>query len=145
MKRFVFLAVVLLATAGVLWAWQIRSHRSEDDQLVLYGNVDVRQVDLAFLDRERIASVLVEEGDPIKPGQLVAKLETDRFEYDVERAAAQLATQQQVVNRLEAGTRKEEIRKARADLEEAQASAEDAARTYQRALALLPEKAASQQ
>jgi len=92
--------------------------------------VDVRQVELAIDGSERIAELLAEEGDRITSGQLLAKLDTEKFELAVALAQAQVDMQQQVVDRLEAGSRPEEIAKARADVEAAQAIAKDAKREY---------------
>ena len=111
--RFILVLVILGAIGGGIWFWQSKRDRVSDNELLLYGNVDIRQVELAFNDSDRIADLLVEEGDRIKKGQLLAKLETERFELAVARDEAQVNTQQQVVARLEAGTRAEEIRKAR--------------------------------
>ena len=80
---------------------------------------------MAINANERIASLLVKGGNRIKQGQLLAKLEIERFELAASRADAQVKTQEQVVARLEAGTRLEEIRKAKADDAEAEASLKD--------------------
>ena len=95
--------------------------------------------------KRQVTQLLVEEGDRIKKGQLLAKLETERFELAVARDEAQVNTQQQVVARLEAGTRDEEIRKARADMAAAEAALDDARRTYRRIKRLVPQQAASVQ
>jgi HlyD family secretion protein len=94
--------------------------------------VDIRQVDLAFNDSERIAEIRVREGEPVKKGQLLAVLETVRLQHDVDRATSQVAAQRDEVAKLEAGTRVEEIDRARADVEAAKAQADDLERTYRR-------------
>ncbi len=117
-----------LATAGSLAGCALWfGEASHPDRLQLYGNIDIREVDLAFQQSERITELLVEEGDRVKSQQLLAKLDSAGFGFAVARAQAQLETQQQVVARLEAGTRPEEIREARAALEAITATAEDAA------------------
>jgi len=63
----------------------------------------------------------------------------------VARADAQVKTQEQVVARPEAGTRPEEIRKAKADVAAGEAALDDAERTYKRISVLVPQKAASVQ
>jgi HlyD family secretion protein len=143
--RFILVVVILGAIGGGIWFWQSKRDGVSDNELLLYGNVDIRQVELAFDDSDRIAELLVEEGDRIKKGQLLAKLETERFELAVARDEAQVNTQQQVVARLEAGTRSEEIRKAGADVAAAEATLDDAKRTYRRVKRLVPQQAASVQ
>ncbi|HTN05069.1 MAG TPA: efflux RND transporter periplasmic adaptor subunit [Planctomycetaceae bacterium] len=100
---------------------------SRPDRLQLYGNVDIREVELAFVQSERVTELLVEEGDRVESQQLLAKLDSEGFEFAAARAEAQLETQRQVVARLESGTRPEEIREARAALEAITATADDAA------------------
>jgi HlyD family secretion protein len=118
MKRTtVLIGLLLVAAAGAgLWWWLI--HRKRDaNELVLYGNVDLRQVQLAFNNSERIVAVLVQEGDRVKPGQVVARLDVSRLEPPVAQAEAQVAAQRQVVERLHNGSRPEEIAQARAQME----------------------------
>jgi len=43
----------------------------------LYGNVDIREVRLAFNGSEHVEEMLVDEGDQVKPGQLLARLHAD--------------------------------------------------------------------
>ena len=74
-KRVLILAVlVFLIVAGFLgWRWLQRKH-APSDTITLYGNVDIRQVQLAFNDSERIDKLLVDEGSAIHADQLIAQL-----------------------------------------------------------------------
>ena len=122
--------LVVAAVAAVLWWFAFG--RAPANELVLYGNVDLRQVDLAFNDSERIAEVLVQEGDRVKKGEVLARLDTSRLEPQVDQAEAQVAAQQAVVERLHNGSRPEEIAQARANLEAAKAEALNARQQYER-------------
>ena len=86
----------------------------------LYGNVDLRQVELAFNDSERIAAVLVQEGDRVKPGEVWPGSTPAGSKPQVAQAEAQAAAQRQVVERLHNGSRPEEIAQARANVDSAQ-------------------------
>jgi HlyD family secretion protein len=109
------LVLVLIAAGVGFWWW--RSHRQQDSgELVLYGNVDLRQVQLAFDNSERIKEVLVQEGDRVKPGQVLARLDLSRLQPPVAQAEAQVAAQRAVVQRLRSGSRPEEIAQARAQV-----------------------------
>jgi HlyD family secretion protein len=144
-RRLLIVAVlVALATGGVL-VWQRLRPATDERELTLYGNVDIREVQLAINGNDRIAELLVEEGDRVEKGQLLARLDLERLEISVARAEAQAETQRQVVARLVAGTRPEEIRKAKADLEAAQASEQDTKQTYERIMKLIPKSASQQQ
>jgi HlyD family secretion protein len=134
-KQLIRLAIVLFFLAAVgagLWYALFRNQRESSNELVLYGNVDIRQVDLAFNANERIAEVMVKEGEPVKKGQLLAVLETVRLQHDVRRVRSRVAAQRDEVAKLEAGTRLEEIRRARAAVEAAKARSDDLERTYRR-------------
>ncbi len=140
----VFVLIGALAGAGI-WLWRFNHGKSRDNTLVLYGNVDIRQVELAFNDSQRIATMLVREGDRVKKGQLLAILETERLEYAVARFEGQVESQKQVVARLLAGSRPEEIRKARADTDAAIAQAANAALLAQRRGPLAAQNAVSKE
>ena len=133
MKRL-FLIVGLIAVtviAGVI-AWRMTQDETAPTHLKLYGDVDLRQVQLSFNNSERIAAVLVQEGDRVKQGQLLARLDTARLEPQLAQAEAQAAAQLQVVKRLRSGSRPEEIAQARANLQAAQADLANARQQYER-------------
>src|SRR5487761_1420861 len=114
-------AVILLATAGVFARGWLSQRYIPATSVTLYGNVDIRQVQLAFNDNERIDKLLVDEGNAVHTGQLVAQLVQQRFSDAVAQDKAMMAAQQQVVARLLAGSRPEEIAVARAEAAAAQA------------------------
>jgi len=140
------LAVLVLAGAagGAMWWWQREEVRPSSD-LVLHGNVDIRQVELAFNSSGRIEQMLAHEGDRVKKGELLAELDAKRLKIAVAHAEAQVAVQRQVVARNAAGSRPEEIRKARADVEAARVDARNAERVYRRQQELVARKFVSQQ
>jgi HlyD family secretion protein len=127
----VTLVVVALGLAGAL-IWWLTERNVASKNLVLFGNIDLRQVELSFNNSERIASVFVQEGDRVQQGQVLAQLNTSRLKPQLAQAAAEAAAQRQVVARLRNGTRPEEIAQARANVESARADLENARRQYQR-------------
>src|SRR5262245_54160774 len=108
MKRKVLIALLLVASAGAGLTWWLSHRKVETGELVVHGNVDLRQVQLAFNNSERIAAVLVQEGDRVRRGQVLARLDTSRLDPQVTQAVAQAAAQQQVWRRLRNGSRPEE-------------------------------------
>lgn len=134
MKRIRIAVLVLLVggMAAAFWFWRHLEQGPAGERLLLFGNVDIRQVQLAFNGNDRIATLLVEEGDRVKAGQLLAQLDTQRLEPKVASREAQMRAQQEMVARLESGNRPEEVRKAKADLEAAKAALENADLTYNR-------------
>lgn len=146
MKRLALILMVLGATCSAAgWtSWSLGYRNHVDKQLTLYGNVDLRQVQLAFNNSERISAALVQEGDRVRHGQVLARLDTSRLQPQVAQAEAQAAAQRQIVERLHHGSRPEEIAQARANVDLAKADATKARQDLARLEALLPRKAASQ-
>ncbi|HQU15817.1 MAG: hemolysin D [Chromatiales bacterium 21-64-14] len=134
------LLLLIAVGAGAAWWRGDVHHGTGDPELVLYGNVDIRQVELAFNGNERIAAMEVQEGDRVKKGELLARMDTRRLKSAADQARARVAAQRQVVARLLAGSRPEEVSKARADVAAAQAEAYNAVRNAQRQQALVRKK-----
>jgi len=133
-KRILLIGVLALAAAGIgLWLSQ---RHTPGDALVLYGNVDLREVDLAFNGSQRVQSVLVQEGDRVRKGEVLARLDVSRLQPQLAQARAQAAAQQAAVARLRHGSRPQEIAQARAGLVLAQAEARQARDNYRRVAAL---------
>ena len=126
----IVLTVVIASGTGLAW-WLTRP-AAASTELVLYGNVDLRQVQLAFNNSERIAEVKAKEGDRVRKGALLARLDTSRLEPMVAQAEAQLAAQHEVFKRLHSGSRPEEKAQARANVTSAEADAANARRQYDR-------------
>ena len=135
MKRLIrIIILVVLVSAvilGIRWFLHTEGNPSASE-LRIYGNIDIRKADLAFNEQERIAQVLVEEGDRVKAGQVLAILQTNRLEAQIEEAKAQIAAQQEVVKRFESGTRPQEIEQARAEVEAAKATVRNSMLNFER-------------
>ena len=148
MKRKILLiplVFAVLAVAGAaVWYFFLQNDDGPRKALTLYGNVEIRQVQLAFEVSERIASIDVEEGERVTAGQVLATLGADRLEQRVRRAESRMDAQKEMVAELEQGTRREEIQKARSAVSAARTEAENAQRTYQRLKPLAAEALASQ-
>jgi HlyD family secretion protein len=146
MKRTPLLvAFIVLASAAVSATWWLVGRDSPRRELVLYGDVDLRQVELAFNNNERIAAVLVQEGDRVKRGQILARVETSRLEPQLAQAEATTAARREAVERLRNGSRPQEIAEARANVESARADAINAREQYERRKTLAANSIVSQQ
>ena len=121
--RIVLLVVLVGAVVGGIYAWKRAHGKTVHNQIVLYGNVDIRQVQLAFDGNQRINALDVKEGDYVKKGQLLATMDTSLLLPVVHQDQALVAAQRQVVARLLAGSRPQEIARDRADLAAAAATA----------------------
>ncbi|HUN92055.1 MAG TPA: secretion protein HlyD [Burkholderiaceae bacterium] len=90
--------------------------------LRLYGNVDIRDVNLAFRVAGRVQRVLVDEGDAVQAGQRVAELDPVPAQRDVAEAAAAVESSDARLALLVAGNRKEDVAQAAAAVDERQAA-----------------------
>lgn len=88
---------------------------------VLYGNIDIRQVDLAFAVEGTIATVAVEEGDAVKTGAVLARLDDEPYRHALAQAEAASAQAKAQLEKLAAGNRAKEVDAARSRLAEARA------------------------
>ena len=114
------LAVVVLAAvvAGGYWWYQSRQYNG----LTLYGNVDIRTVNLSFRVGGRVESLAVDEGDAIKAGQVLGELDHKPYEIALMQAKAGVSVAQAQYDLMLAGYRDEEIAQAAAAVKQAQAA-----------------------
>lgn len=146
-KRLAVLLVLAAAAAGGYRYYQTLPKIEESDpgHLVLHGNVDVREADLGFNSTGRVSEMLVEEGDEVRRGQVLASLDSAQQEARVEAARAQVAARQAMLDRLLAGSRPEEIRFARAQMAALKAELADARAQLKRVEKLAANQFASEQ
>jgi HlyD family secretion protein len=135
MKRLIriiiLVVLVLTVVLGIRWFLQANGNQSASE-LRIYGNIDIRKANLAFNEQERIDQVLVEEGDRVTEGQVLARQQTNRLEAQIREIQAKIAAQQEVVKRFEAGTRPQEIEQARAEVAAARAQVKNTMKSYER-------------
>jgi len=78
--------------------------------LTLYGNVDVRQVDLGFRVSGRVQSMPFQEGDPVPEGTLMAFLDKQPYEDQYKQAVAHVeAVKANVANAIQLVKRRETL------------------------------------
>jgi membrane fusion protein YbhG len=109
-----------MAVVGIFWL--LRGRLGNGGMLTLYGNVDIREVQLAFNDSDRIARMAVQEGDFVRPGELLAELDSRRYAANADQAQRNVEARRQVLARLLNGSRTEEIVQARSAMEAMQAT-----------------------
>lgn len=88
--RWVFLFLFLLVI-GVI-AWNFSRPITNAQSITLYGNVDVRQVDISFRVPGQVDKVLFEEGDIVTKGTLVTTLDKTPYDSQVQKAASQVVS-----------------------------------------------------
>lgn len=133
MKKPLILLVAVAAVTLAAWtSWRLLGDRDNTDELVLHGNVDIRQIALAFEGSGRVASLHAEEGDHVKAGTVLAELDTRTLTLQAEQAQALVEVQRQVVSRLRSGSRPQELSQARSRLTAAETDAARAKADFER-------------
>jgi HlyD family secretion protein len=138
------LAIVAIAAAFGLW-YRATHQPNENGPIELEGNIDVRQVNLAFKVDGRIAGLAVDEGDDVEAGQVVAWLDRRYFEDDLRLVRARRDNAAATLARLEHGSRPEEIAEAKANVSQERAVLGRAQQDYDRAAGLVGKGAVSQE
>lgn len=131
-KRRIIPVLVLLLAGGGTYAFYSQKPKAMPGAPVYYGNVDIRDVSLAFRVPGRLDEVRKSEGDHVEAGEVVAVLDKAPFELQLAQAKAAADVANAQVKSVEAGARREDISAARAQLAERKASAERAKDTFER-------------
>jgi len=132
--RILIIAAVALLVPAVFGAMRLFSSQTTD--LRIYGNVDIRDVNLAFRVAGRVQRVLVDEGDKLQPGQLLAQLDPTPNEREVAEDEANVAALGARLALLRAGYRKEDVAQAQALVVEREATLVNAQALLDRELRL---------
>lgn len=141
--RWIVIAGTLLVLGGALAFWQLRDH-GQEESLRLYGNVDIREVQLAFRQSGRVAEMAADEGDAVRAGARLAALDPQPFRDALAAAEASVRVAQADLDKLHRGLRPQEVTQAREALRQAQAGARDAERNFRRQGELLESGASSE-
>lgn len=76
----------IIATCGAIYYFY--SQKTSSDTITLYGNVDVRQVDIGFRVSGRVVTMPFDEGDFVPQGTLMATLDVEPYLDQVKEAEA---------------------------------------------------------
>lgn len=92
MKKNVPIILLLLLIAAIAAAYFFWEEQKRSNDLILFGNVDIRQVDLGFRVGGRIQELLVDEGDIVTKGMFLAALDAKPYIDAVAQAKGQAAS-----------------------------------------------------
>ena len=132
------------AVSGLLVAVIAAGCESNDSPLPLVGTLERDRLELIAESQERIVEILASEGERVRGGDLLARLESRLYDAEVEAAEAALLRAEERLAELVRGPRVERIRDARARLEGATDQLETERREYQRIENLVGEEIATQ-
>jgi len=136
MKRTLVLIILLIlaaaAAAGVIWSGWFR--HDDTNRIHLSGNIELTQVDISFKVAGKLIERTVDEGDSVKKGQLIARIDRDTMERQKDRDAAGVFSAETQLRQMETSTayqretleadialRKAELKEAQARLSELEA------------------------
>src|SRR3954470_23603988 len=107
-KRLIPIAVLLLAAAGA-GAWYLRGRsRAEAAPFAASGTVEATEAQLGFQASGQVAEITVHEGDRVRAGQVLARLDPAEAQARRSQAEAQVAAGRAALAELERGSRPEE-------------------------------------
>ncbi|MGA2575796.1 MAG: efflux RND transporter periplasmic adaptor subunit [Bryobacteraceae bacterium] len=94
MKKIIFIVVLIavLGAAGMLAYHSL--HQDPTNRIVVSGNIELAQVDIAFKTSGRLIERTVNEGDAVQKGMVIARLDREQLLHQRDTATAALATAQ---------------------------------------------------
>ena len=122
MKRVVPLIVAVAVIIAGVFAIRAIARREGPKDLLGSGIIEADEVRVSAKLGGRLSEVLVREGEEVKAGQVIARLEHEDLDAERQRAAAAVRTAEAALRDLERGFRPEQIEAARARMAEAQAA-----------------------
>lgn len=137
------LAIAILATIATT-AWYRFGRHAPATALSLYGNVDIREVQLAFRVSGRLKSMYADEGDAVAAHQLVAQLDAEPYREALRASDARVQQAEANVAKLKSGNRPQDVQRAGAAVAEALAGSKDAQSDYLRQSGLFESGASSE-
>lgn len=114
-----FIVVILIASGSTAYWYWGKEHFAEDGRIRVSGNIEATDTQVSFKIAGRVMKRNVDEGDLVDKGKLIAKLETADLECNVALRKAEKDAAQAVLDKLEAGSRPEEIEAAKSAWERA--------------------------
>ena len=102
-KKIVVLVLIILLIAGLCVFFYKANKKDTSNELTLFGNIEIRQVDLSFQVSGLVSKLLKEEGDTVKKGELIAVMDESDYDANFKRAEAEvdrtLATQKDATDK----------------------------------------------
>ena len=89
-KRILIVLILAALAGGGYYYYKTKYILNEETPLILYGNVDIRDVALGFRVSGRIDTLYFEEGDTVQKGDLLAVMDKEPFEAETAMSEAQV-------------------------------------------------------
>ena len=82
----ILLFIILAAVAGVLWSGRL--FRPRENRLTVSGNIELTQVDVSFKVPGKLVELNVSEGQSVKKGDVIARIDRAQMERQRDRDQA---------------------------------------------------------
>lgn len=90
-KNWLFIALLAVLVVGGYYAWQKFSNGGLPDNIASgNGRIEATEIDISTKTAGRIQDILVNEGDFVEAGQMLARMDTEQLEARRRQAEAQL-------------------------------------------------------
>jgi HlyD family secretion protein len=124
MKRVAVVVLLLLVISAAIFIFLRKPEADKKGVIAVSGNIEITDAAQSFKISGRVIERLVTEGDEVKAGQMIAKLDDADLQQERKLRAAEVESAKAELRELEAGSRPEEIRQAAASLASAKAEEE---------------------
>jgi HlyD family secretion protein len=95
-KRLAAGVVVAILAGGSIFVWrQLKPASLPDSFAIGNGRIEATEIDIATKTAGRITEILVNDGDVIEAGQVLARMDTQTLEAELRQAQAQVRQAQQ--------------------------------------------------
>lgn len=110
-KLSLYIGVAAIVIVAFLAFFEFfREREKNSSELVIYGNVDIRQVDLGFRVFGKVSKLMYDEGDHVEAGKLLAILDKVPYEEKVAEAKARvLSVESSLSNSMAKFKKREEV------------------------------------
>lgn len=144
-RKLILAAVLIVTVTSVVLILGCRHTAGEDNAIHLNGRLESAMVDLAPKVAGRVTEIRVREGDHVKAGDLLARLDLGETSVAVERDQAAVRSAEARVSDLQAGSRGAEIAAAEAEVVDRRAAVQLATKEAERQQYLLDGQVGTQQ
>ncbi len=130
MKKIFPIILLLAVVGGGIWWWR-DTHSSDPNRILVSGNLELTLVDLSFKIAGRMTDLNVREGDWVKKGDIIARLDPMQLQQQRLRDQAAVTSAESNYRQMETSiafqkaTLESDIAAKRAELNEAQAKLDE--------------------
>lgn len=128
LNKKIILIIFFIAASGIAGlVWYKRLNDTSSRKIAISGNIELTEVNIAFKTTGKLIELFVKEGDSVKKGMVLARLEKEQLLHQRDRASAVLASAESVLAQLQTAIQYEketingQIEQRKAELNQAEA------------------------